>query len=146
MSKSTIAEKSRISRVGLAAAAGQTPIVSDGISIQNGHGALFAIQMGTIAATGVVTIKGERSDDNSSFEDILGSEIILAPADSDGVAILEISEVSKKWARVTVTRTIADSTIDSILAIATGPQISPVGNDASVVDQVLIGSATAGTP
>jgi len=102
--------------------------------------------MGTIAATGVVTIKGERSDDNSSFEDILGSEIILAPADSDGVAILEISEVSKKWARVTVTRTIADSTIDSILAIATGPQISPVGNDASVVDQVLIGSATAGTP
>ncbi|GAF80659.1 unnamed protein product [marine sediment metagenome] len=133
-------------RVGVAAAAGVVPVVSDAIKLDKANGVLFGVVMGTIVATGVVTIKAEVSDNNSDWDDVEGSEVVMGATESDQIAVVEMGNVAQAYARVTVTRTVADSTVDGIIAVGTSPGISPIANHASVGASVYLGSAVIGTP
>ena len=141
-----LTNSTKMQRVSVAIAAGSIATVSDSIDLIRAQGVAFMIEMETIVATGVVTIKAEVSDNDSDWDDVLGSEIVLGPTDSDGVAVVELGNVKQRYARVTVTPTVADATLDSIMAIGTAPGQSPIANEASVVDNVYIGSAVIGTP
>lgn len=93
----------------------------------------FIVSIGTIAATGTVTVKAQQSEDNSSYSDLEDTAIAYTDSDDNKVALLEVTKPRERYVRCVVTTATANGTIDGVVALQSGPSKEPVTHDSSTV-------------
>ena len=112
----------RVGRAIAATAAGfTTPI--EGSSIDLGadggyEGCMFIIGFGTLTATQVTAVHVETSSDNSTWNDLEGSDSgALADDDDDEYVIIDVYKPMEQYLRAVVTRGTANAVITDGIAI-----------------------------
>lgn len=137
------AKFSRLSN-GVAAGVGTTNCTS--VDMSGYDSVTFAIQIGAVDATGVVTIHVEQSEDDSSFADLEGTEVSYTASDDNKVALLEVNRPREQYVRPVIVRSTANSVIDSVLGIQSKAGEEPVSQSATVLSTTFVHSPGEGTP
>lgn len=137
----------RIDRVLNAVAAGTTDQTSSSVDMQDHEGVMFVAAFGALTATQVTQIKGQQSDDDSTFEDITGSLVgPLADGDGNKLLVLDISKPRKRFVRLVVDRGTANAVIDGVTAFLYGPRKYPATQSADVASsEAHVAPAGGGT-
>ncbi len=123
----------KTTRVSNAVAAGSADEDTSSVDMLDYEGVRFEVAFGAIAGSAVTSIRAGQSADDSSFADLLGSDITVADTDDNKLFILDIWRPIDRFVRCTVKRATQNSTIDSVVAVQYGPRVSPPTNDSSTV-------------
>lgn len=141
-----ITQEIKTTRVLNAVAAGQTTQNSSGVDCKDFDTAAFIIALGAITATGVVTVKAQQSSDDGNtdpYADLIDASVAFADTDGNKLAILEIAKPQKRYVRVSIARTAANSALDGVLALQGDAKAVPVAQDANTVVETLLKLAPA---
>ena len=128
----------KISRIEDGAVAGTTTLTSDVVDMQNFDGLVFLAALGDVLDTGVNVLQAQHSDvgDGSGMNDITASVVSFTAGASDAdnkLLVLEIARPTKRFLRVTLARSVANTVLDGIFAFQSSPAESPVTQHASVL-------------
>ena len=128
----------KISRVEDGAVAGVTVLTSDVIDMQNFDGLVFLAALGDVLATAVNVLQAQHSDvgDGSGMTNIVASVVSWTADATDAdnkLMLLEIFRPTKRFLRVTLTRTVANTVLDGIFAFQSSPALAPVTQHSSVL-------------
>src|SRR5690606_31650249 len=118
-----------------AAAAAQTAVTSEAVDMRGFKACQFIAALGSIAATGTVTMKIQQSDDDGStdaYSDLAGATAAADDADDNGLLIIDVAHPRKRYLKAVITRATADSAVDSIIAQKYLADREPITDDASV--------------
>lgn len=100
----------------------------------------FLVLAGTIGAGGITLTAQQDENDDVAFpdpEDLEDTEIVLAAADSDLVAIIDVGKPENRYIRVFMDNGADNTDIDGILAIKYRARDLPVTQGATVADAVV---------
>ena len=126
----------KTSRVANAAATGQTNVNGSSVDMTGFNSVTFYASIGDITATGTATLKAQGSTDDGSSDawaDLKGTAVTLTDAaDANKVAILEVNEPRERYIRPVIVRATANSAVDGVVAVQTGPKEEPVTHDTTV--------------
>ena len=130
-----ISQGMKIERHSNAVAVGTSTITpTNGINRAGFGTCLFAVLWGSI--TDAPSIKVQQSDDDGdadAYSDLLGSSVAVLATDDDKITWVEVSNSSKKWLKLIVTRGGATgSVVDGIVALLTDYYREPVTQPAEV--------------
>ena len=137
----------KITKVKAATAAGTTDINSDGVDMQDFEGVMFIVTFGTITASAVTSIQADQSTDNSSFDALKDTKVVVAADDDNQTFFLDIYRPLERYLRLTVDRATQNAVVGEIYAIQYGASIK--GIIQNVTDKVtgeLHTSPIEGTP
>lgn len=135
----------KVTRVSNAVAAGQATTNCTSVDMKGFESVTFIVSVGTIVATGTVTIHAEQSTDNSTFADLKGTSIAYTDADDNKLAVLEITKPLERYVRCVVITATANGTIDGVIAIQGAANEEPVTNGSTVVGTEQHASPIEGT-
>jgi len=93
----------------------------------------FIACFGAIVAAAVTSTKLQTSSDDSNWNDLLDTAIVIADDDDTGCVISDLSHPRERYIRMVVDRGTQNSTIDSIVAIQYQAAAEPVTHDSSTV-------------
>ena len=125
-----------------ARAAGQTAINGANLDMQGYEGAVAIIEMGTIAATAVTSIKWQQSDTTSAdFSDLEGTGIDIADDDDDKIFVSELYKPTKRYVRIVVARATANAALRAATYIQYKPREAPVSQGTGVNSELNVGPA-----
>ena len=129
-----------------ARAAGQTAINGAALDMQGYEGAVAIIEMGTIAATAVTSIKWQQSDTTTSadFSDLEGTGIDVADDDDDKIFVSELYRPTKRYVRIVVARATANAAVRAATYIQYKARSAPVTQGTDVTTELSVGP-TEGT-
>ena len=125
-----------MTRVMVGVAAGQATNNGSSVDMKGYDSITFIALIGTIVATGTITLKAQQSSDDGdadAFSDLEGTAIAYTSDDDDKMVILEINCPLKRYVRPVVTTAVANGTIDGVVAIQTKSSTEPVTHDATTV-------------
>jgi len=142
MSRQTFLEAHKITQIitPTAGAAGQTAINSTAVDMKDYDEVALMVNMGTIDATAVTSIKAQQSADNSSFSDLEGTSQTIAATDDGDSFIIDLIKPTDRYVRVVVSRGTADATVQDAFAIQTRSKV------VAVTQGTTINSETHVTP
>ena len=126
----------KLTRVENAAVAGVTTLTSDVIDMKGFDGVTFVATLGAVLTNALNVFQAQHSDvgDGSGMTNVAGSSVATAAsAGANKLLVLEIARPTKRFLRVTLTRTIANTVLDSITAFQNAPAEAPVTQDVSVL-------------
>ena len=131
-------DNTKISRIEDGAVAGVTVLTSDVIDMQNFDGLVFLAALGDVLDTGVNVLQAQHSDvgDGTGMNDITASVVSFTAGASDAdnkLMLLEIFRPTKRFLRVTLTRSVANTVLDGIFAFQSNPAEAPVTQHSSVL-------------
>lgn len=118
-------------------AAGSTDITNlAGVDTFGYQGVMFLVQLGTLTATQVTSLRAQYSNDDAAtdaYADIEGSSTGNA-ADADGgkLLVLDIARPKKRWVKPIIKRATANAVVTSVIAILYNPSAEPVAASSSV--------------
>lgn len=118
------------------AAAGTGTSNGSSVDMKGYKSVTFVALIGSITATGTVTLKAQQSSDDGSadaFADLEGTAVVYTDADGNKVAILELSSPRERYVRPVLVRATANAVIDGVLAIQTEADAEPVTHSTTVV-------------
>ena len=126
-----------------ARAAGQTAINGANLHMQGYEGAVAIIEMGTIAATAVTSIKWQQSDTTTSadFSDLEGTGIDIAADDDDKIFVSELYKPTKRYVRIVVARATANAALRAATYIQYKARSAPVTQGTDVTTELSVGPA-----
>lgn len=125
---------SKVTRLSNAVAAGATDVNGSSVDMQNYENVTFIAMLGALTLNQVTQMKAQQSDDNSTFNDLLGTQTpAMADNDDNQCIILEIAKPRERYVRPVLERATANAVIDGIIAIQTGPLKKPTTHDATTV-------------
>ena len=126
-----------------ARAAGQTAINGAMVDMQGYEGAVAIIEMGTIAATAVTSIKWQQSDTTTAadFSDLEGTGIAIAADDDDKIFVSELYKPTKRYVRLVVSRGTANATLRAATYIQYKARSAPVPQGTDVTTELSVGPA-----
>ena len=127
----SITKDCKITRVKTSVAAGQATTNCTSVDMQGWDGVVFIAEIGTIAATGTVTMHCEQSSDNSSFSDLENTANALGASDDDKLIITDIKKPGDRYVRPVIITATANGEIDGVIAIQYNGDKSPVTNSNS---------------
>jgi len=95
----------------------------------------FVVSIGTIEATGTVTIKVQQDDLNAAggMADLEGTSVAYTAADDGKLAILDVVKPGKRYVRLLVTTAAANGTINLAIARLYRAKNRPVTQSTSEV-------------
>lgn len=141
-----ISNQIKTTRVMNAVAAGTSDQDSSSVDMLDYEGVRFTVSFGTITGSAVTSIRAGQSANDSSWADLLGTDITVADDDDNQVAILDIWRPIDRYVRCTVKRATQNAVIDGVVAEQYGPRVLPPTNDSStVVGQEIHTSPAEGT-
>lgn len=117
MSIGNLSANVKITKVKAATAAGTTDINSDSVDMQGFDGVLFFTTFGVITASAVTSIQADQSSDDSSFNALLGTKVVVAADDDNQTFFLDIVRPGKRYLRLTVDRATQNAVVGEIYAI-----------------------------
>lgn len=142
--KEFLSEGVIVDRVSNAVAAGTTVVNSAGVQLGAGNSVLFIVIFGTI--TTAPTVHAEQSSDDSTYNDLAGTELAdLADTDDNLVALLDVRDVQDEYVRCVVDRSSGNVVIDAILAIKYDCKEHPVTQTSDVASHEKHLSPSEGT-
>jgi hypothetical protein len=118
-----------------AGAAGTTAITGSSVDMSGFDGVLFVFAFGAIVAGAATSIKLQDSSDNSSFNDIAGTNQTIADTDDDKVFYSDLSRPTKRYVRPVVSRATQNATVGSVLAMQYRSRKAPVAQGANVAGE-----------
>ena len=124
-----------------ARAAGQTAINGAALDMQGYEGAVAIIEMGTIAATAVTSIKWQQSDTSADFSDLEGTGIAIAADDDDEIFVSELYKPTKRYVRAVVERGTANAALRAATYVQYKARTAPVVQGTGVTSEVNVGPA-----
>ena len=126
--------------------AGQTAINGAALDMQGYEGAVAIIEMGTLAATAVTSIKWQQSDTTTSadFSDLKGTGIDVADDDDDEIFVSELYKPTKRYVRIVVARATANAAVRAATYIQYKARSAPVTQGTDVTTELSVGP-TEGT-
>ena len=129
-----------------ARAAGQTAINGAMVDMQGYEGVVAVVEMGTIAATAVTSIKWQQSDTTTSadFSDLEGTGIAIAADDDDEIFVSELYKPTKRYVRIVVARATANAAVRAATYIQYKARSAPVTQGTDVTTELSVGP-TEGT-
>ncbi|CAK0765256.1 hypothetical protein CCP3SC1AL1_3730002 [Gammaproteobacteria bacterium] len=124
-------------------AAGTTAVNSASIDLLADSDVNIVIDLGAITATGVGSFQLQRSDNNSTWANIVGAVYSFTDADTNKTVTIALSELTNRYIRVVTTRTVANTAISGMKAYASPrnvpvTQVTTANQNAAVV--VVAGS------
>lgn len=131
MDLQSITNDCKITRVSNAVAAGTATTNCTAVDMQGWDGVCFIAAIGTIEATGTVTLHVEQSADNSSFSDLEGTSKALTASDDNELIISDIKKPGDRYVRPVIITATANGTIDGVIAIQYNGSKLPVSNSNS---------------
>lgn len=132
----SLSKNAKATRVVNGATAGQGTSNGSSVDMKDFDTVTFYLLVGSVASTGVVTLKAQQSSDDGSADswaDLAGTAVVYADDDDNKIAILEINLPRERYVRPVVVRATADSVIDGVMALQAQAQGEPVTHDASSV-------------
>ena len=126
-----------------ARAAGQTGINGAMVDMQGYEGVVAVVEMGTIAATAVTSIKWQQSDTTSSgdFTDLEGTGLAIADDAGDEIFVSELYKLTKRYVRIVVARATANAALRAATYIQYKPREAPVSQGTGVNSELNVGPA-----
>ena len=126
-----------------ARAAGQTGINGANLDMQGYEGAVAIIEMGTLAATAVTSIKWQQSDTTTSadFSDLEGTGIDIADDADDEIFVSELYRPAKRYVRIVVARATANAAVRAATYIQYKARSAPVTQGTDVTTELSVGPA-----
>ena len=123
--------------------AGQTAINGAMVDMQGYEGVVAVVEMGTIAATAVTSIKWQQSDTTTSadFSDLEGTGIDIADDDDDKIFVSELYRPTKRYVRIVVARATANAAVRAATYIQYKPREAPVSQGTGVNSELHVGPA-----
>ena len=123
--------------------AGQTAINGAMVDMQGYEGVVAVVEMGTIAATAVTSIKWQQSDTITSadFSDLEGTGIDLADDDDDEIFVSELYKPTKRYVRLVVSRGTANAALRAATYIQYKARSAPVTQGTDVTTELSVGPA-----
>ena len=140
-----LSKAGKVTRVSNAVAAGTATTNSTAVDMKGHDAVTFIVAIGAIVSTGTVTVKGQTSSDNSTFNDLTGTSQAYTDADDNKLCILEITKPLERYLRCTIITATANGTIDSVIAIQTAASEEPVTQGSTVVGTEQHLAPTEGT-
>jgi len=125
--------------VQVALADGATDPDSDSVDMEGFDGVMFLGIVGTIAATGTVTLAAEQSSDDSTFNALSGISAEAGAADDDKFLLLDVYRPTDRYVRTALTRGTADSVYGGTIAIQYKARKKPTVQDASTLAAQVLG-------
>jgi hypothetical protein len=113
-------------------AAGTSDIDPNAVDMQNFESVMFIIIFGTITSTAVTSVKAQQSDDDVTFNDLIGTAQTVADDDDDLAFIIDIVKPEERYVKPFVDRGTANAVVESIIAIQYGPRKAPTTNGATI--------------
>ena len=128
----------KMSRVENGAVAGTGTLTSDVVDMQNFDNLVFLAALGDVLTTGENVLQAQQSDvgDGSGMVNIAASVVSFTAGASDAdnkLMLLEIARPTKRFLRVTLARTVANTVLDGIFAFQSNPAEAPVTQHSSVL-------------
>jgi hypothetical protein len=130
-------------RIKAGVAAGTSDITSDIVDLANTDGVLFTVLLGALTSGHVTTITVEHGDaaNLSDAETVTGSSTgALADGAADKVVQIEMTQPTKRYARIKVDRGTQNAVVDGILAQTFGHRKLPLTKDSTVHLQTILQS------
>ena len=123
--------------------AGQTAINGAMVDMQGYEGVVAVVEMGTIAATAVTSIKWQQSDTTTSadFSDLEGTGIAIAADDDDEIFVSELYKPTKRFVRLVVSRGTANAALRAATYIQYKARSAPVTQGTDVTTELSVGPA-----
>ena len=146
MQTDNLAAQVKGTRVLNAVAAGQTDQNSAAVDMKGFESVLFMAAFGAITATAVTKIKAQQSSDNVTFNDLAGTEVVVADSADNKVFWLDVVKPEDRYVRLVVDRGTADAVIDGVFALQYGAKKVPTTHDATFGGGELHVSPDEGTP
>ncbi len=139
-------ESCKIERVENAVAAGTTDQTSDTVDMSGFHGCMFIATLGTLTASQVTTGKVTTSSDNSTFNDVEGSQTTaLDDADDNLMIVIDIYRPLERYLRFVLERGTANAVIDGVIAIQYDPISVATTASTDVAESLTLLSPDEGT-
>lgn len=116
-----------LTRLSNAVAAGVTPVVSTLLDMSAFESARFIVALGALVATQVTTVTIEQGNlsDGSDMAFLAGATYTCVDTDSNKTVSIGIIRPQKRYLRVRVARTVANSAVDGIFGIVHNPKRLP---------------------
>lgn len=124
----TLTTDSAISQVSGVSAAAQTAITSSTVDMRGYSQVAFIVSLGAVDSGGAGSIQLQEGDssDGSDCAAVTGSVVTYDASDDNQVCVLEQRNLTARYCRVVITRSGADSAVNSIIAIRSGGGYRPV--------------------
>lgn len=107
----------KLTLVQAALADGQTDPDSTALDMAGFDGVMFVGFVGTVTATGTLTLAAYDSDNNSDFSALTGASAAASDADSDKLLVVDVVNPRGRYVRTKLTRGTANSVYGGTLAI-----------------------------
>ncbi len=140
-------------RVANSIAGGTTDHNCVGIDMANGGNAAkrvtFVFMHGLLLSGTVCGLKAQGSDDDGAtdaYSDLAGTAVPILDSDDNDFSILEVDRPDKRWVRCVVTRSVANSGINGVLALLSDLDEVYVADDARLSNSKRVHAPLEGTP
>ena len=115
-------------------AAGTTVLTpASGIDMQGFETVVFLVSFGAITASAVTSIEVHQSADDSTYNALLGSNVVVADDDDNKVFYIEVNKPVDRYLKLIVNRATQNAVLDGIVAIQGGPRVAPVTHDSTTI-------------
>ena len=132
-----ISKNAKLTKVKVATVGGTAAINSDSIDMEGFEGVLFFVTVLAITAAAVTSINAAQSGDDSSFDDLKDSKIVIADDDDDETFVLDIYRPTDRYLRLEVARATQNSAFGEIYALQYGARKNVTQNVAGKVTAEL---------
>lgn len=142
MSALNLSFMGEVSECSAAVAAGVTTVNGATVDMQGYEAVLFICKLGTVTATGVVSMKaqGGAASNGSDAADLTGATTptltAVAAELNQGFLLLDVIKPRTRYVRPVVPRTVANTVIENITAIRYGRAVRPVPQAAAKANKV----------
>ena len=127
-----------VTKVQNATAAGTTDVTSDSVDMEGYDGVFFRFALGIITGSAVTSVHAEQSADDSTFNDLEGTNITIADDDDNQIFWVEIVNPGDRYVRIVVDRGTQNAIVGEIYADQWGPRDRPCDN---LVDDTITGES-----
>ena len=128
-----LSKAAKVTRVMNAVAAGTSDQNSSSVDMKGFDAVQFVVAFGAITASAVTSVHVETSSDDSSFNDLEGTNIAVADDDDNQLVIVEVDNPQERYLRVVVDRGTQNAVIDGAIAFQHKADKEPVTHDATTV-------------
>ena len=133
MSNFNLSKRGKVTRVIDAIVAGTSGQNGTTIDMKGFDSVLFITSFGVITTNAVTSVNLATSSDDSNWNDLIGSKIVVADDDDTSVTVHDVNAPLERYIRVEVARATQNAVIDGCVCIQYNAQASPTTHDATTV-------------
>jgi hypothetical protein len=95
---------------------------------------MFIVALGTVVSGCKVQVKAQHSDASGSGFANTTLQTSVHPTSNDQIVLVNVRRPQKRYVRLSIIRSAANSEIDSVVAVAYDAKVAPITDDSTVED------------